>query len=87
MINIYADNFDNILLHKKLNQICESVYKVSSFSYLVTYEGTPKELYDNLSDILNGRNVFVCEVYNQYARYWGYMDKSLWAWLAENSKV
>ena len=78
----FVENTDNSTeIRNKLQLLSNSVYTITSELYMVEYEGTPKELYDSLSDTISGKNIFIQDVNTTGDTYWGYMNKELWEWI------
>lgn len=79
---IFVENTDNSTeIRNKLQSLSNSVYTITSELYMIEYLGTPKELYDRLSETISGKNVFIQDVDTNGETYWGYMNKELWEWI------
>lgn len=79
---IFVENTDNSTeIRNKLQSLSNSVYTITSELYMIEYLGTPKELYDRLSETISGKNVFIQDVDTKGETYWGYMNKELWEWI------
>lgn len=82
-----VDDTNNLLLHQKLALLCPSIYQIQKGLMLVTYNGTAKELYDELADILKTKRTLILDVDASNSSYWGYMKKDLWKWFESNMNL
>lgn len=84
---VYFDSksIDTQVLESKLKEIRCEYYIVTEDLMLVVFDGTPKDLYETLLDIVDRYNIFIIDIVDSLDSYWGYMSKNLWEWLKSNS--
>lgn len=80
---IIFDNsvIDCLALEERLKTICSSVFKNGSNQFFVNYNGSCKSLYDNLAVVVEGKNVLMIAIKDDY---WGYQNRELWDWIKLN---
>lgn len=82
-----VDNINLLLLHQKLERLCSSIYQIQKELILVTYNGTSKDLYDKLEEILKTKQTLILDIDASDGSYWGYMKKDLWQWFESNTNA
>ena len=84
VIHFDSGNIDGVSLMQRLNSLCASLYRFDNNSVVVKYLGGAKDLYEALGDFIQGKNIFIIDVYTDNDSYWGFMNRELWSWLKEN---
>lgn len=84
-IDYDCSDVDNIAFDKKLDVISNDYYRIDNRSLLVNYQGSAKDLYDNLEPLVKGKNALIFEI--NYPDYFGYHNSSLWDWLNDHFGV
>ena len=80
-INYDSTDVDSVLFDKRIADICTSSYRIDANQIIVSYSGGVKDLYDNLSSLLEGKNILIIEF--TQTGYYGYHNSSLWRWLKD----
>lgn len=78
-IDYDCSDVDNIIFDKKLETLATDYYRIDKRSLMVNYQGTCKDLYDNLEPLIKEKHILIIEV--TYPNYYGYHNSSLWSWL------
>ena len=51
---------------------------------LVNYQGTAKDLFEDLGGVIQDQNIFIHDLDDGNDAYWGYMNKNTWDWVKAN---
>ena len=52
---------------------------------LVSFQGSAKNMYDILSNVINENSILIYDLDNSEDAYWGYMNKNIWDWIKANN--
>ncbi len=78
-IDYDCSDVDNIIFDKKLESLSKDYYRIDKRSLMVNYQGTSKDLYDNLEPLIKEKSILIIEV--TFPNYFGYHNSALWDWL------
>lgn len=78
---INVNTFENQIRERSI-----SLYIIKPGLLLVNYNGTSKQLFDEISAYSDNKNVMIADLDPGENTYWGYMNKDLWTWLSENKQ-
>lgn len=83
---IYFDSvgIDSITFEGRLRSLCLSIYIIKDGLILASYNGSSKDLFDQLFPSESLGNVLIIDLDVSSNSYWGFMSKDLWTWLNEN---
>lgn len=51
---------------------------------LVNFQGSARELYQVLGDLIQDKSVFIHDLDSDANAYWGFLNRNVWEWLSEN---
>lgn len=83
---IYFDSvaIDSVTFESRLSKLCISLYVIKEGIVIVNYNGSSKDLFDQLFPDSATNNVLIVDLDGSSGSYWGFMNKELWTWLSNN---
>lgn len=86
IIYFNIDTIDCISFERKVQSFAgyHSHFSIKPGLLLINYVGTAKDLYNELGDLVNEKNIFIHDLDSGFNAFWGYMNKQIWDWVKAN---
>ena len=84
-IDYDCTDVDNVIFDKKIEALSTSYYRIDKRSLMVNYQGSAKDLYNNLEELVKGMHILIIDI--AYPDFYGFHNSALWDWLNEQFEI
>lgn len=84
-IDYDCTDVDNVIFDKRIEALTTSFYRIDKRSLMVNYQGSAKDLYQNLEELIKEKYIIILDV--TYPDYYGYHKSALWNWISAQFEI